>query len=832
MPYCFKQRNIKNYKKNKKLKNLQKNNTDTSTSRQAATVEIGKNNKKNRTRDIKQIEITDFKAATHFLIDIITLIPETQEMVYDCYGTSLTVRVINTHTHSYVYAEIDNYFVPTKGAPIVLAAQASAGDTNFYYNAPNHIVNIALTATITKVESAISPRHKSNVIKLIKNLPKEKISGEHHIHFTAQEVWSTLNDDDKEYVKRTLLVPETFSTSAVAGMILWLSQCPHHMRALISQTQLFSMPCYKTFSKLGKAISTKAKSLQNLQTEDLRVIFELDTLVNRITGTVDWHAEKENRTKPVLANINPDYVYEVATKLFSQQTGEAEPARRLKWDDFWANRWQWTASGSYHSQYVEDQQYKFKDQQLRNKFIASIAMPTLDKEHFTSRPPEIQAWSSVKYEWGKQRAIYGTDFTSYVLTHFLFYNAEDTLGAQFPVGNKARPSYVSAKVAAMLERGLHYCLDFEDFNSQHSNSSMKAVLRAWVDAQQHNLHPDQLEVADWVIASIDNTTINDHIGLKESYKTKGTLMSGWRLTTFVNSVLNYIYTTTLVQGSEDTIYSLHNGDDVIMTFNKLSTLRNMQQQCARFNIRAQPFKSHYGAIAEFLRVDHLRGEHGQYLSRNISTLVHGRIESKKAITAVDAIDALESRLAEYLMRGGSKESAARLRQIYYKQIGEIYRTPTSSLYIVKNTHAVAGGISSRENASIDNIITKNELPIEIELPPQLPGVTDYALQIQKTLELDDIPIEKIVKRVEAATLGAIKLVRSSLRIRKNTNRSQYIVYRGIYKAYAELNKDANMGKALMTGFAIEVAGKRFALNTLASAVHAARDKMKYLSIVL
>jgi hypothetical protein len=307
----------------------------------------------------------------------------------------------------------------------------------------------------------------------------------------------------------------------------------------------------------------------------------------------------------------------------------------------------------------------------------------------------------------------------------------------------------------MLERGLHYCLDFEDFNSQHSNPAMKAVLRAWVDAHRNNLHPDQLEIADWVIASIDQTTINDHMGLKETYKTKGTLMSGWRLTTFVNSVLNYIYTSTLVQGSEDTIYSLHNGDDVIMTFNNLSTLKNMQRQCVRYNIRAQPYKSHYGAIAEFLRVDHLRGQHGQYLSRNISTLVHGRIESKKAITAVDAIEALESRLAEFIMRGGHNTTAARLRQIYYTQIGNIYNTSAADLYIVKNTHAVAGGISARANASIDHIITKNELPLEVELPNKLPGVSDYAIQIQKTLALEDVPIEKIVKRVHAATLGAI-----------------------------------------------------------------------------
>jgi hypothetical protein len=73
------------------------------------------------------------------------------------------------------------------------------------------------------------------------------------------------------------------------------------------------------------------------------------------------------------------------------------------------------------------------------------------------------------------RAIYGTDITSYVLTHFALLDCEESLPAQFPIGSKATTAKVVACVGAVLDNATPFCLDFEDFNSQHSRDHRRGL---------------------------------------------------------------------------------------------------------------------------------------------------------------------------------------------------------------------------------------------------------------------------------------------------------------------------------------------------------------------
>lgn len=789
----------------------------------------------NKAKPKNLIKIVDFQSCTHFLIDIIprcTAENDIKSTIYDFFGVSTPTILISTQKYTHVYADINQHVRIGRAGPLAFYSFVASHTTNFYYNTPNSLDNIVLTAVTTRVDNNIIPRTPNWSELTLSQLPIEKISGHHHIHFTAKEVWSTMSDERRTWALANLNIHDGMSTTAVGGMLLWINEADPPSLKIIERTQLFKAASYHDYTKIAKNISTIAKSLQNLQEHDLRQIFELETLVNRITGSVDWKAEMENRTSPNVTSHNYEYVFSAAHRLFSLRSAEAVKPANLKWGDFWANRWQWTASGSFHSQYTEDLKYQQKEQVLRNKFISAIAMPDYKFDHFHDRTPQLVAWSSSKYEWGKMRAIYGTDFTSYVLSHFAFYNCEDTLGSHFPVGVKARPSYVSARVDALLTAGQHYCLDFEDFNSQHSFSSMKAVLFAWLTVNRQQLSEEQYQAGIWTIQSLEANLVHDNIGLHTSYQSQGTLMSGWRLTTFVNSVLNYIYTQSLISDTDDCCYSLHNGDDVIMSLSNLQTVQQIQHNARRYNVRLSTTKCHFAAIAEFLRVDHFRGEHGQYLSRNIATLMHGRIESKKAVGATDAIEALENRLSEFIMRGGSHITAASLRKIYYARIGDIYKTDPKTLYIAKSAHAVCGGLSTRPDACLEYLIEKTVSEGEVELPHPLPGVHSYAKKIQETLEITDIPIERIVNRIYTATLGAVKLVRSRITATPNESISQYTVYRGIYKAYAYLNRNASLGKALMTGFVVEVVGKRGELSSLASALASSKDKMLYLDLVL
>jgi hypothetical protein len=451
----------------------------------------------------------------------------------------------------------------------------------------------------------------------------------------------------------------------------------------------------------------------------------------------------------------------------------------MAWKDYWDSRWQWSAAGSIHSQYPEDEAYIIRsDPALKNKFITIANMPSVKIAHFANRAPQIEAWASTKYEWGKQRAIYGTDLTSYTLAHFAFYNCEDVLPRQFPVGRDANDSNVTNRVAGILRSKLPFCLDFEDFNSQHSASSMRAVINAYLSVFGQRLTEEQQTAALWTAESIGQQRINDNVGLKETYTARGTLLSGWRLTTFMNSVLNYIYTQMIMAEKGNPSAGLHNGDDVLIGVNNLGAVQTAAKNSRKYNVRMQPAKCAFGAIAEFLRIDHKRGSKGQYLSRAVATLVHSRIESRISTDARDLINSMEMRFGDCKARGMPPVLINALRDVYYTRQALICGNTFEELHAIKQTHRVCGGISGAFDADLEYIVEPGELDSkQVELPV-LQGVVDYAAQLVRVLQLP-IVNKKMEERLYKATLEAVVVKNRKMKLVKRGNDEWYVRVRNI-----------------------------------------------------
>jgi len=661
-------------------------------------------------------------------------------------------------------------------------------------------------------------------------LPKPKISGEHHIHFTAAEVFDSFTASEQEKALPALRLPSDITTSHMAGVLLWLAALPDALHKLVCDSDLLDAKNVSDYVKRCKLLSVQAKSLQNLVPDDLRTLFEADVLANRNVGVLDWEDERDHRRNPNLVDVSYDEVYRVAHSLFQGQRNGARPPRAMRWKDFWDARWQWSAAGSVHSQYAEDLNYVSQERELKNKFITLCAMPDYDINHFIRRPPELHAWSSVKYEWAKMRAIYGTDLTSYVLTHFAFSGCEEALPNHFPVGSKATPQFVSARVGAVLHGAIPFCLDYEDFNSQHSYDSMRAVMNAYLDAYASHLSPEQRAAGAWAVQSVENTIVTDNMGTNSTYACKGTLMSGWRLTTFVNSVLNYVYTRLLVGAVTTSLRSVHNGDDVLLGVRNFQAAQQILGVAQKRNVRLQRTKSAFGGIAEFLRVDHRRGQHGQYLARNIATLVHSRIESKMAVSLTDVVEAFEERGAEFVVRGGSAELLARLRHNYYDRVTTLFHSDKHVAYDIKVAHRVVGGISTRVDSSTKTFIRKNHVRSEVALPKKLPGVVSYARAVRKALDLQVDP-QVVTERIYSATLNAVQLVRTSVSTEPTQDTQRYSVYKALYKAYASVTSNAYYGKAKLTGFVIDVLSKHPDMAALAKLVSSSRDPLTFMSVL-
>nr|WMV64382.1 putative RNA-dependent RNA polymerase [Uromyces fabae virus] len=488
------------------------------------------------------------------------------------------------------------------------------------------------------------------------------------------------------------LVKKGIHENLFVGLIVWAILIPETLRMHIQTSDIWWWQ-YEDDADFFKQIKTRftsrLKAVQNLVPLDLTPLFELEVLVNRGIGEVDWHSEEENRTLPNTTHIATNDIYQSATKLFLRMCAKKVRPTRAKWGSYWSHRWEWAPTGAYHSQYEEDQKYQAEESTLRNKFFSFNLMPDYEIDHFLGRPPEMVAWPSTKYEWGKQRAIYGVDITNFILSGYGMMGCEDVLSDMFPIGKSASEENVKNTVKEVLHNGVPYCFDFEDFNSQHTIAGMQAVLQAYGAVFKTYLEPEQLASIAWTIDALDKTEVRRGDG--STYRCAATLLSGWRLTTFMNTVLNFVYTE--ISTRDDPVVSTHNGDDVLCGVTRLSQVQNLQHVAKENNIRFQKSKCYLAATAEFLRVDHYSGNGSQYMARAVSTFVHGPTESCVPNDIRSIVKAIDTRRRELISRGASVDIVNRLTIEQLAYSAHKWDMATIDLIHLTNTHVSLGGIT-------------------------------------------------------------------------------------------------------------------------------------------
>jgi len=627
-------------------------------------------------------------------------------------------------------------------------------------------------------------------------IPYTRISGEHIRFFSwhelakigCDELWSKASYAIRFVYRNRHVMHEAWAV----GVIIWWLVAPEQIRNLVTHSNIFCR-CKSALDwvKTIKPITSTLKGLQNIVQIDLTPLFELEVLVNRGVGNVDWDAERQNRTQPKLANIPKAEIHRLAMDIFNRGRLQGLKPIKLDFDSFFKTRWEWAPPGSVHSQYKEDLVNMPTERELKNKTFVLSATESKPFEYYIEREPEILAWPSVKYEWGKERAIYGTDLTGFVISAFGFFGCERTLDSRFPIGKAAESEAVHKTVKNLLKRGTQYCLDYEDFNSQHSNEAMQAVLLAYLDVFRGHLHPEQAKAIVWVANSTFSTTVIDKQG---NYKTNGTLMSGWRLTSFVNSVLNAIYFDYNAGELRDR--AIHNGDDALVSVDNLSQVLKLNKNLVSSGVRIQASKCFLGAIGEFLRVDHLSGNGAQYLARGVSTLVHGRTEAAEPNDVRELVSATMDRCQALRARGGDTGMVDRLESILVDRISVHFNVDGAVLHKLITHHRVVGGLSEAGDADLKSIIKAtqtakypsgyNELFKRVQ-----PGASDYAAHVVRRF-LPKAEISKVTKLIQKATIGRIVAAEWDLTISENHDVLSTAYKRNCYKMF---RKTAGFGKA-------------------------------------
>jgi hypothetical protein len=532
-----------------------------------------------------------------------------------------------------------------------------------------------------------------------------------------------------------------------------------------------------------KALCVPLKAMQQAQLMNLSELFELNVLNNRGMGQVDWDKERTNRTKLDVIDVESKDVYDSARRIFNQGVQHGFRYSRMSKADYIASRWQWAPSGSVHSQYPEDDPYIVRNYRHRTKFVALNMMPKEHVSAMASSTPQICAWPSVKSEWDKERAIYGVDLRNTMLTNFAMYGCEGVLKHRFPVGEEAEAGRVHKRLAAMLNDAQSFCYDFDDFNSQHSKSSMYAVLQAYLDTFRPNMTDDQVDAMCWVRDSVLNMLVMR--GKEELYAPNGTLFSGWRLTTFMNSVLNYVYMDIAgVFKIGGVVDSVHNGDDVLLAVTSMRAVLGVTVSMASINARAQAAKCNVFSIGEFLRVEHKITHDGglgaQYLSRAVATAVHSRAESQAPVRVDAALTSHLTRLAE--LRARAQDSAValdRLEQRIISNTAKVFHVDVGTLKTMAKVHLVAGGLCGDRWAPVDQVISLIPDFREDDFPEDgantgmlMPGIYDYAKILTAKMR-GVVPHDTVFSAVLTGTRSILALTRHvSIKI-ENTTLAKY-----------------------------------------------------------
>lgn len=510
-----------------------------------------------------------------------------------------------------------------------------------------------------------------------------------------------------------------------------------------------------------------AKQSSVLTDIKLSQLYEINVLVNRLDTEVDWASERENRVLPNLAKVESHDVYRHAITLFSMAKQAGKKPMLMTFEEYWRQRAVAMPAGAIHD---EDPEYRKIIAQLpsevKNKKGFASALPYLEHTTFLLREKRINSYTSTKYEWGKTRALYGCDFTSHVHADFGMLACEETFPFFVPTGDSANNKYI-AEVMRPYKHFTPVCYDYEDFNSQHSFDNMKAVIRAWLKVYHDKLSSDQIASVKWTIDSIDTQIVNNSM-TNERYMTKGTLFSGWRLTSFINTALNYCY---LAQSNinRHTSLHMHNGDDVFATTNNLREAIDLYVDAKALGIRANMTKMSIGTIAEFLRTDmRSRLSDGlQYLARGISTLVHSRIESAAPTTYRNLVEAYTTRYQEARARGAKDKI---LNSLYRKQLffaRKMFNVDYALQDKLLSYDPVCGGLKPK------GIITNEEI-YEVEISSKTltehevltlvsNGVSDYTTYLAKKFPLFTKDITK--KKVLNSILSGYNVRRKTIDVR-------------------------------------------------------------------
>ncbi|UHK03341.1 MAG: RNA-dependent RNA polymerase [Hangzhou totivirus 5] len=488
----------------------------------------------------------------------------------------------------------------------------------------------------------------------------------------------------------------------------------------------------------AKDLSTAAKALGLNSTPWGALFCEAQTLAGRAYGDIDLKANALSRCSPdeVSKMVIPASAEALRPHVRAIIRSELPPGTTLpSLDDFWSRRWLWCVNGSHTSQ-------SSRALGLDPKFMASThqrvyrrtVAESIKTEPISTWDGKVYVSPSPKLEHGKTRAIYACDTRSYFAFSWVLKTVQDNWRNRrvlLDPGVGGHIGLVRRITKYQRSAGVNLMLDYDDFNSHHSNEVMSMVfdeLLAWVGAPAW--------YRDLICSSFNKTYMMVDGEFK---RVVGTLMSGHRATTFINSVLNAAYIRSAVgAGYFDKLGSLHAGDDVYVRCPTVHDCQFVLEATARIGCRMNPTKQSIGFNgAEFLRMG-IRGDAAYgYVARSISSFVSGNWANPDPMAACDALRSAITGARSIINRGGT----ARPIELVAGALRYCKGVPLPLLLkLLKGECSIDDGPVF---GCAGTLRTYKPVPVEVEDFVEQPGWSGYASRDYLTKHATDIEMAAI-----------------------------------------------------------------------------------------
>ncbi|BCA66668.1 RNA-dependent RNA polymerase [Colletotrichum fructicola victorivirus 1] len=378
-------------------------------------------------------------------------------------------------------------------------------------------------------------------------------------------------------------------------------------------------------------------------------------------------------------------------------------------EEFWSARWLWCVNGAENR--ASDRALGLPPPPKGAKRYRRMAAEEVQHNPIPAWDGTTSVSASQKLEAGKTRAIFACDTSSYFAFSWVLDRAQrDWRGHRILLDPGSGGLYgVAHRVRGAQGRGgVNVMLDYDDFNSHHATDVQQELIRQL--CTKYNA-PAWYTTA--LVESFDKMYINDG---GRPRRVLGTLMSGHRGTSFINSVLNAAYIRAAVGGAFfDSLISLHAGDDVYMRCKTLSEAAHVLERCKAFGCRMNPSKQSIGfRHAEFLRLGIGDRYATGYLARSISSLVSGSWVSPDPLSPEDGLVSAITTTRSCINRGCPPSVSRLIARTY----SSIYGYPLKVLErLLSGEACLQGGAVYNTDYNIRQYSLQRPRPEDIPLPP-------------------------------------------------------------------------------------------------------------------